>query len=98
MFPKDPSNTATGLNKSDILANMASSSKVAIVTGGNSGMGMAIVRSLVKRGWKVAIGDINENKEFAAELGEESMFCKCKLPSSHGQSTETLKRCADEPR
>jgi NAD(P)-dependent dehydrogenase (short-subunit alcohol dehydrogenase family) len=44
-------------------------------------MGMAIVRSLVKRGWKVAIADINENEEFAAELGEESMFCKCTLQS-----------------
>jgi 3-hydroxyisobutyrate dehydrogenase-like beta-hydroxyacid dehydrogenase len=44
-------------------------------------MGMALVRSLVKRGWKVAVADINENKELAAELGDESMFCKCKLAS-----------------
>lgn len=53
------------------------SSQVAIVTGGNSGMGMAIVRSLVKSGWKIAIADIQENKDFAEELGENSIFCKC---------------------
>ncbi|KAF2659221.1 15-hydroxyprostaglandin dehydrogenase [Lophiostoma macrostomum CBS 122681] len=66
---------------------MAQSSRVAIVTGGNSGMGMAIVRSLVKRGWKVAIADINENEEFAAELGEESMFCKCNVADYDSQAS-----------
>lgn len=45
-------------------------SQVAIVTGGNSGMGMGIARRLVAKGWKVAIADIQENKKFADELGD----------------------------
>lgn len=66
-------------DRTALVAVMASSAPVAIVTGGNSGMGMGIVRQLVKRGWKVAIADINENKEFAEELGEASSFHKCNV-------------------
>ena len=55
---------------------MTTSSPVAIVTGASSGMGLALARDLVQRGWKVAIADINENKEFAAELGDASTFYK----------------------
>lgn len=58
---------------------MDSSSRVAIVTGGNSGMGMGIVQKLVQTGWRVAIADINENKTFAEELGDASMFHKCNV-------------------
>lgn len=58
---------------------MASSSQVAIVTGGNSGMGMGLVRKLVEKGWKVAVADINENKTFADELGDASSFHKCNV-------------------
>jgi NAD(P)-dependent dehydrogenase (short-subunit alcohol dehydrogenase family) len=56
---------------------MPTSSRVAIVTGGNSGMGMGIVRMLVEKGWKVAIADIAENKKFAEELGDASSYHKC---------------------
>jgi NAD(P)-dependent dehydrogenase (short-subunit alcohol dehydrogenase family) len=58
---------------------MASDARVAIVTGGNSGMGMALVRELVNRGWKVAVADINENNTFAEELGDASSFYKCNV-------------------
>jgi NAD(P)-dependent dehydrogenase (short-subunit alcohol dehydrogenase family) len=58
---------------------MASSSQVAIVTGGNSGMGAALARDLVKRGWKVAVADIQENQELAKELGEGASFFKCNV-------------------
>lgn len=59
---------------------MASSHRVAIVTGGNSGMGIGIVKRLVEQGWKVAIADINENKQFAAELGDEAAsFHRCNV-------------------
>ncbi|KAJ4374074.1 hypothetical protein N0V83_002813 [Neocucurbitaria cava] len=57
----------------------SSSSQVAIVTGGNSGMGMGLVRKLVEKGWKVAVADINENKTFADELGGASSFHKCNV-------------------
>jgi len=58
---------------------MASSASVAIVTGGNSGMGMGLVEKLVERGWKVAIADINANQEFAQKLGDASSFHKCNV-------------------
>jgi NAD(P)-dependent dehydrogenase (short-subunit alcohol dehydrogenase family) len=58
---------------------MTTSAQVAIVTGGNGGMGMGIVRRLVEKGWKVAIADINENKKLAEELGETSSYHKCNV-------------------
>lgn len=58
---------------------MVSTFRVAIVTGGNSGMGMGLTRDLVKRGWKVAVADINENPKFADELGDGASFHKCNV-------------------
>lgn len=58
---------------------MESPPQVAIVTGGNSGMGAALTRDLVKRGWKVAIADIQENKELEKELGDGASFYKCNV-------------------
>ena len=44
--------------------------KVAIVTGGSSGLGLAITRSIVACGGKVVVGDIDESAgaALAAEL------------------------------
>jgi len=56
---------------------MAASAPVAIVTGGNSGMGMGIVRKLVEKGWKVAIADIRENKDLSEELSGASSYHYC---------------------
>lgn len=53
--------------------------RVAIVTGGNSGMGMGISRGLIEKGWKVAIADIQENRELAEELGGAASFHKCNV-------------------
>lgn len=53
--------------------------KVAVVTGGASGLGKATVKRLVKKGAKVAIIDFNEDaaKELATELGKENVLvCK----------------------
>ncbi len=51
--------------------------KVAVVTGGASGLGEACARSLVEAGAKVALLDLNEGKgrELAAELGPAAIFC-----------------------
>lgn len=65
---------------------MAASAQVAIVTGGNSGMGMALARDLIKRGWKVAIADINENKTFAEELADGASFHKCNVADYDSQA------------
>lgn len=56
---------------------MVSDSRVAIVTGGSSGIGMALVRDLVSRGWKVAIADVQENEALMEELGEKAAYHHC---------------------
>ncbi|QCR32726.1 3-hydroxyacyl-CoA dehydrogenase [Lysinibacillus sp. SGAir0095] len=50
--------------------------KVAIVTGGASGLGLATVRNLHQKGVKIVIFDINEDKakEVVEELGENVHF------------------------
>jgi len=52
--------------------------KVAIVTGGASGLGRATAEALVAAGAKVAIWDMNEEKgrEVADQLGENAYFTK----------------------
>lgn len=51
---------------------------VAIVTGGASGIGLGLVRSLVARGWQVTIADLNETVglQLVEELGPNTMFHK----------------------
>ena len=52
--------------------------KIAIVTGGASGLGKATAQALVAAGAKVAIWDMNEEKglEVVKELGENASFTK----------------------
>ncbi|CAK7225966.1 hypothetical protein SBRCBS47491_006067 [Sporothrix bragantina] len=47
------------------------SGKVALVTGGCSGMGLAVSRHLAKQGWKISVVDLNESAgvHTAEELG-----------------------------
>jgi NAD(P)-dependent dehydrogenase (short-subunit alcohol dehydrogenase family) len=57
--------------------------KVAIVTGGSSGLGLAITRSIVACGGKVVVGDIDESAgaELAAELNGVA-FLRCDVASA----------------
>ncbi|MFT5692755.1 MAG: 3-hydroxyacyl-CoA dehydrogenase/3-hydroxy-2-methylbutyryl-CoA dehydrogenase [Oceanicoccus sp.] len=52
--------------------------KVAVITGGASGLGRATVRRFHANGAKCVIFDMNEDKgnALAAELGENVIFCK----------------------
>jgi 3-oxoacyl-[acyl-carrier protein] reductase len=53
--------------------------KVAIVTGGASGFGEAIVRLYIAEGAKVMLADLNakRGKAIAKELGDKCAFAKC---------------------
>ena len=55
--------------------------KVAIVTGGASGLGRATAEALVKAGAKVAIWDMNEElgNQVVAELGENAYFTRINI-------------------
>ena len=57
--------------------------KVAIVTGGSSGLGLAITRSIVACGGKVVVGDIDESAgaALAAEL-KGVAFLRCDVASA----------------
>src|SRR4051794_27981309 len=49
--------------------------RVAVVTGGASGIGLATAGVLIERGWKVVICDVNAdaNRDAAASIGAESV-------------------------
>lgn len=54
--------------------------KVALVTGGSSGIGRATALAFAKKGAKVAVADWKENDEMVGlikELGSEAIFIKC---------------------
>ncbi|MDR3065455.1 MULTISPECIES: SDR family oxidoreductase [Comamonas] len=59
--------------------------KVALVTGGASGVGLEVVKLFLSEGAKVAFSDVNEaaGLQLAAELGGHSMFVR------HDVSSET---------
>lgn len=54
------------------------SNKVAIVTGGASGLGLATVEAYLAKGAKVAIFDLNveQGQAVAARLGANALFCQ----------------------
>jgi 2-deoxy-D-gluconate 3-dehydrogenase len=71
------------------------SNKVAIVTGGNSGIGLGMGRGLASAGAKVVIAARNETKSAAAVrelrgLGAEALAIPCDI--TDGNSVETLVR------
>jgi len=71
--------------------------KVAIVTGGASGIGLAIAQKLLKDGAKVVIADIaDKGQEVANELGDESKVRFFKVDvSNKDQVKETIAQTAN---
>ena len=71
--------------------------KVALVSGGASGLGAATVRMLVSAGARVVIADLNEQASnmLAGELGEAASFVKMDVTNEkevQGAVDETVKR------
>ena len=52
--------------------------KIALVTGGASGVGLEVVKLLLSEGAKVAFSDLNESagQQLATELGEHALFLR----------------------
>ncbi|KAK5110480.1 hypothetical protein LTR62_005831 [Meristemomyces frigidus] len=63
-----------------------SEQKVAIVTGASSGMGEAITRELVGRGWYVAMADIRPNAALSHDLGTNATFYETDVASYDSQA------------
>jgi meso-butanediol dehydrogenase/(S,S)-butanediol dehydrogenase/diacetyl reductase len=76
--------------------SQAFTDKVAIVTGGASGMGAAAVRLLVARGARVTIADINVagGSALATELGNSVVFVPCDV-TSISDTEATVKATVD---
>ncbi len=68
--------------------------KVAVVTGGCSGIGQAVVRMLVDKGSRVAILDLNESAASAllAELGQAALFIKTNV-ADEGSVVAAVAKC-----
>ena len=60
--------------------------KVAIVTGGGSGIGRAVAERVVAEGGQVAVGDIDEERlgDVAAVLGDACATLRCDVTDEHG--------------
>ncbi|KAJ5200039.1 hypothetical protein N7491_009160 [Penicillium cf. griseofulvum] len=59
------------------------SAPVAVITGASSGMGLAVTKHLVTKGWRVAMADIDEEtgRRLATELGDQVVFCHTDVTS-----------------
>ena len=53
--------------------------KIAVITGGASGLGAATARRFIEEGAKVVLGDIQDElgAQTAKELGPSASYCRC---------------------
>ncbi|KAF2092628.1 hypothetical protein NA57DRAFT_62338 [Rhizodiscina lignyota] len=67
---------------------MASAAKVALITGGASGIGLAVVVRLLESGWNCTILDFNLQhlEEAKQKLGPQVLFIKCNVANYDEQS------------
>lgn len=69
----------------------------AVVTGGVSGLGLAVTRRIVAEGGRVAMLDVNEDagREMESELGDRAGFYKADVTSEDGIA-EVIRQVADD--
>ncbi len=76
---------------------MKISEVAALVTGGASGLGEAVVRAIISDGGKAAILDLADDKgsRLAAELGDAAIYCKTDV-SSEQEVTAAIERAVGQ--
>lgn len=69
------------------------SKPVAVVTGAASGIGLAMTEHLLSRGYRVAMGDVNEQegKRLSSQLGPDTIFYQTDV-SSYDQQAAMISR------
>ena len=65
--------------------------KVAVVTGGASGIGLATTKKLLSEGANVVILDLKIDEEIINSLGENVLYLKCDVSNE-----ENVKKCIEE--
>jgi 15-hydroxyprostaglandin dehydrogenase (NAD) len=63
-----------------------SQARVALITGGGSGMGLAVSRYLAGKGWKISSADLNQQRGESAAKELDGIFTKTDVTKYEDQA------------